>query len=1429
MQQRLLSLSLAVCLPLLALLLLWQTAVPAHSQADPAALARKADDALRAAYAAAAPDEPLRFILHLPAAATLHSAAAEPDVAKRRQQVVTALQQTAAVAQAPLLDTLSAMQQSGAVSHVRPFWIINAIAVTGSPAALEALAADPAVAAVTLDAQRPYFDPPDDGSITLETALVTAVPPTTTIKSWGIDQINAPAVWHGLGIDGSGVTVAIMDTGVDWTHPDLMANYRGNLGGGVIEHTGNWYTPLTDTLTAPVDFVGHGTHVAGTAVGQNGVGVAPGANWIAVGLSDGSGLIFDSNAHAGFEWLLAPGGDPARAPDIVNGSWGTAGWRDIFFDDVAALHAAGIVTIFAAGNSGPTAGSIGAPASYPGTIAVAASDEINQLAWFSSRGPSPLAVDVRPQISAPGTTILSTIPNAGYGLSNGTSMAAPHVSGAAALLLQANPTLNSPQLLQAMTDTAVPINPAHPNNDSGYGRLDAYAAVAPFVNAGTLRGMVRGSGIPLPNVTVTLTTSSGAVLTFTTDSSGRYEAQLQPGSYTAAAAPFGHLPAAVAGITVNANATVVQDLHVTPLPTGIIRGRVYDDQGQPLSGAAIAAAGTPLQTISDANGRYTLRLPENQFKLQVTANGFRLGHAIVLPQAGATQTVDFTLTAAPAILLVDAGQWHYDSQISYYAETLQALNYAYTEWEIRHPFDDKPDVETLSAYDVVVWSDPTYAPGYLGLGRVISDYLGTGGDLLISGQNLGLIDGGSFFPAPWWTVSLNARYVGKTAVTGPITGAVDTPFADVALTLNGGSSAANQQQADVSQPRSSGLSVPALTYEDETAAGLLGGYCQPYHIAYFGFGLEGVSDAADRAALVNRAFTYFEQPRQSVGVRWEEADLIDFALPGTELVYTVTVRNMSELLTDTFSLSAAGSGWQTELMTHTLELGPCETGQTQIRLRVPAAATADARHSLQLTAVSQTNPFYHSELSLDHKVPGHILLVDDDRWYDAEAVYQGWMDAAGLSYDVWETGWRSVRRGSPPADLIAAYDMILWFTGNDWFAPITPEERQTLTQFLADGGRLFLSSQDFLFYHWQTPLAQTYFGIAEYQESMTPTVAYAGMPALPAELRQPLPLSYEPYSNYSDGLIPQPTSEAIFWHNQGLPAAVATADTWRAILMGIPLEMLPPDVHGPALAQITGWLGDLGDSTFTVDQSIGAPGAARTFTVTVHNNHTAVNQITLSNPLPPQLTLTPGSLSGGAAYDAATRRITWSGALPANGSRQFVYTAVPDAGLPAGSVLTNSVTLAYARHGLDYTLHAPVWVGVADLSTSSLTAAPNRPLGATAVTYTLTLHNSGSGPGSPVTATVTLPPPLYPLTDSVRVSAGTAVFANRVLTWTGSVDVEATITATIMATRTSTTQPHWLPTAAIIQEPQTGLTLREHRLYLPPYVFYMPFVSRGSP
>ncbi len=325
--------------------------------------------------------------------------------------------------------------------------------------------------------------------------MPAAALPAAEISEWNLDQIRAPDVWA---IDpsytGVGSVVGSFDTGVDGTHPDLAPSYRGN-------DAISWFDPYGEH-ESPFDGDGHGTHTTGTAVGGSAggtnIGVAPGAQWIAVKGWDDSGVATVSAFHQIFQWFLAPGGDPANAPDVVNMSWSFAeeGCLLDFQADVQALRAAGIFPSFAAGNSGPFPGSVSSPAAYPDSFATGATDIFDEVPYFSGRGPSPCGGIVKPNLSAPGDSITSSVPW-GYDTFSGTSMAAPHVSGAVAVLRAIDPTLTVEELESILVQGSVDLGDAGPDNDFGSGRLDL------FQSAQIALG---GGGPDQPRVTIVATT-----------------------------------------------------------------------------------------------------------------------------------------------------------------------------------------------------------------------------------------------------------------------------------------------------------------------------------------------------------------------------------------------------------------------------------------------------------------------------------------------------------------------------------------------------------------------------------------------------------------------------------------------------------------------------------------------------------------------------------------------------------------------------------------------------------------------------------------------------------------------------------------------------------------------------------------------------------
>jgi bacillopeptidase F len=307
---------------------------------------------------------------------------------------------------------------------------------------------------------------------------------------WNVTKVGAPTVWA-QGVRGAGITVGIIDTGADVTHPGIGPKYRGMNADGTMTNSYNFFDAF-GKKTVPYDDQGHGTHVTGTSVGGTAdyaFGVAPDAKWIAAKILDGRGSGTLESVTKGLEWMLAPrdengaNPDPSKAPDVVNNSWGTNDGKLQAFRKIwQAYEAAGIGTVAAAGNSGPRPRTLGAPGSYPEGISVAATDKNDLIASFSSRGPSPIkngaGSDFKPDVAAPGKDVTSSVPGGKYATYSGTSMATPATTGVVALLLSKHRDMSNAEIAQALIGSVKDLGKAGYDYDYGHGRIDAAGALA---------------------------------------------------------------------------------------------------------------------------------------------------------------------------------------------------------------------------------------------------------------------------------------------------------------------------------------------------------------------------------------------------------------------------------------------------------------------------------------------------------------------------------------------------------------------------------------------------------------------------------------------------------------------------------------------------------------------------------------------------------------------------------------------------------------------------------------------------------------------------------------------------------------------------------------------------------------------------------------
>lgn len=419
-----------------------------------ACAAEPAGTALEQALAGAGPGDELAVVIRLRGEPLEPST---PGLRPDRAAVVRALRRRFEARRPGVAEALAA----GGARRVTDLWAINGLAATAPAALVRALAADPRVEAIALDVpvQAPAALPGAPGAP----------------AEWNLAAIGAPALW-GRGVDGAGAVVAALDTGASLDHPDLAAGFRAG--------PGDWLDPFRHTAR-PYDVSGHGTQVLGLAVGGaaggTAIGVAPGARWIAAKVYDDAGRSSASVLHQAFQWALDPDGDPATddAPDVVNASWGSvaAGTCDATFQpDLDALRAAGILVVFAAGNAGPAPGSSVSPANNAGALSAGAVDATGAVWGFSARGPSACTGGVFPDLVAPGVDVLTSDLAGGYLLVTGTSAAAPHVAGAAALLRAAFPGATVPALEAALRAGARDLAPAGPDQESGAGALDVERA-----------------------------------------------------------------------------------------------------------------------------------------------------------------------------------------------------------------------------------------------------------------------------------------------------------------------------------------------------------------------------------------------------------------------------------------------------------------------------------------------------------------------------------------------------------------------------------------------------------------------------------------------------------------------------------------------------------------------------------------------------------------------------------------------------------------------------------------------------------------------------------------------------------------------------------------------------------------------------------------
>ena len=391
---------------------------------------------------------PIRFCLSLFLTLSLllmsfGTLAAAPDNAATRK-IVVFQERVAPAAQDALLS------KAGAAT-IKSLPLVNAAVVMATPAAERALARFGEVLYIEDDVVATILGKPDKPG---KPGGKKPPPQPDQTTPWGVNRIDAEFAWDTS--TGSGVKVAVVDTGIDLSHPDLNVAPEN-------------FNAINSRKSANDDN-GHGTHVAGTIAALNDdygvVGVAPGASLYAVKVLDRSGSGWVSDIIEGIEWCIT------HDIQVINMSLGASQGTTAFESAIDAAYTAGIIIVAAAGND--YGGPVNYPAAYDHVIAVSAVNADDTIATFSNIG-------TQVELAAPGVGIFSTYKGGTYATMSGTSMAAPHVTGVVALVLEDK---GSSEVLGILQNSADDLGSSGWDNKFGFGLVDAGEAVTGTLDYG---------------------------------------------------------------------------------------------------------------------------------------------------------------------------------------------------------------------------------------------------------------------------------------------------------------------------------------------------------------------------------------------------------------------------------------------------------------------------------------------------------------------------------------------------------------------------------------------------------------------------------------------------------------------------------------------------------------------------------------------------------------------------------------------------------------------------------------------------------------------------------------------------------------------------------------------------------------------------------
>jgi len=952
---------------------------------------------------------------------------------------------------------------------------------------------------------------------------VISAPDTSTIP-WNLESIHANWLWE-QGYTGKNVHLGVLDTGVDGSHKDLQGKINHF---AFIDRSG--YVVKEEVA---YDTDTHGTHVSGIIAGgstQKPLGVSP-DSMLSVGVVIPGGGGSFVQILAGLEWMLDPDQNPATedAPHAVNLSLGAPGYLSIWSSILTKMLNRNILPIFSVGNDGD--GITSTPGNTPLSFSAGALDIQNNIGTFSSgadhlywEDKETVLLDYsKPDVSAPGVNVVSSVPGNKYAAMSGSSMAAPHLTGAVGLLVDAFPDISAFDLRAYIEASAMDLGVSGADTRYGKGKLDVKQAYLNLSSSVKVTGQIKNAS----SVSLRWRELNRSVYV---NPQGAFVSYLNPGSYHLDFYINRNLVQSIP--VLNLEKPIHLSAEIPPVTETLIEGKVMDAKGNPLSAIVVSSEET-VQTNTEG----FFQLKTNLFEtIEILCSGYQ-NKTICIQKPGSYCNVKLL----PADLLLIEGNSLMNTMKNPPRDAKQFYTKALDDLKVSYSYFDSSKYsltwDYIKNFDSVIAFYPSGTVTY-DEGIVLAKYLEAGGRLIISGRLLFYLEQylGNDFLQTYYGVT--SRYT--LASPSVISYSENGPFAGFFFPLSGDEGANNQEYCEILQKNESGKVItPLLRYADATkeaysAISISNGR---YRSILMSFGFEGIGNPLSRLEWM-RAMLSWLKDTQTIHIQLNESvsphfirikknnqNLIEQIADNNEVIFRNLEAGDYDVTLHTF-------GFESENFKTTIQSGdyysiqsfPKASPYQPVQLQFETSSDHPIYYQLyfysrlikediltfpvlkeSLPSGNYTLIAYSSSLSplkyyinvtdqpIDIKLEltpmkKKVLLVNNsatgnffvDNYLRLGDFYKKFFTSVSYGVDFWDVS----DKGFPTKLDLLPYQVVYYFSGINQNALLKPEHLSVLSFYLDQGGKVILNGNCHHSNLKGTAFLQKYFGIDIYSPNV---------------------------------------------------------------------------------------------------------------------------------------------------------------------------------------------------------------------------------------------------------------------------------------------------------------------------------------------------------